>query len=101
MPKGVLTLADASLREIIRKYTKEAGVRSLEREVSTIFRKVAKKIAEVETKDVKPISVAVADLHQYLGPYKFTSSLAEIEDEIGMSTGMAWTEAGGDILLSR
>lgn len=99
IPKGVLTLADPSLREIIRKYTKEAGVRSLEREVSTIFRKVAKKIAEVETKDIKPISVAVSDLHQYLGPYKFTSSLAEIEDEIGMSTGMAWTEAGGDILF--
>ena len=99
VPKGVLTLADASLREIIRKYTKEAGVRSLEREVSTIFRKVAKKIAELDTKDVNPIAVAVPDLHAYLGPYKFTSSLAEIEDEIGMSTGMAWTEAGGDILF--
>ena len=99
LPKGVLTLIDTAMREIIRKYTKEAGVRSLEREVSTIFRKIAKKIAEVETKDVKPISVAVADLHQYLGPYKYTASLAETEDEIGMSTGMAWTEAGGDILF--
>mgnify|MGYP001586029622 CR=1 FL=1 len=99
VPKGVVTLEDSALREIIRKYTKEAGVRSLEREVSTIFRKIAKIIAEVEPKDVKPIVVAIADLHKYLGPYKYTASLAEIDDEIGMSTGMAWTEAGGDILF--
>lgn len=99
VPKGVVTLADVALREIIRKYTKEAGVRSLEREISTIFRKVAKVIAEVDAKEVKPINVGVVDLHTYLGPYKYTASLAEIDDEIGMSTGMAWTEAGGDILF--
>ncbi|MEK7577488.1 MAG: endopeptidase La [Patescibacteria group bacterium] len=99
VPKDIVSLADPAMREIIRKYTKEAGVRSLEREISTIFRKVAKKIAEVEAKDLKQISVAVSDLYKYLGPYKYTASLAEKEDEVGMSTGMAWTEAGGDILF--
>lgn len=99
VPKNIVKLADTSIREVIRKYTREAGVRSLEREVATIFRKVAKKIAEVDLAKAKPIAIGPDDLQKYLGPYKFSSTLAEKKDEVGMSTGLAWTEAGGDILF--
>lgn len=99
VPKGIVELSDEGLREIIRRYTREAGVRNLEREVATLFRKTAKKIAEVEAKDRKKYKIGPDDLQSYLGPTKFTSSLAEKKDEVGMSTGLAWTEAGGDILF--
>ncbi len=98
IPDGTLKIADAALLEIIRRYTREAGVRNLEREMATIFRKTAKKIADADGKK-KSIVVTANSLHDYLGPYKFTSYLAEKKDEVGMSTGMAWTEAGGDILF--
>lgn len=95
---GRVTISDQALREIICRYTREAGVRNLEREIATILRKVAKKIAE--SKIAKRIyTIGSRDLHQYLGPTKFTSYLAENKDEVGMSTGLAWTEAGGDILF--
>lgn len=99
VPAGVVELSDEALREIIRRYTREAGVRNLEREVATVFRKTAKKIAEIDTKNRKKYKIGPDDLQSYLGPTKFTSSLAEKKDEIGMSTGLAWTEAGGDILF--
>ncbi|MEK7532946.1 MAG: endopeptidase La [Patescibacteria group bacterium] len=99
IPAGVVELTDEGLREIIRRYTREAGVRNLEREVATLFRKTAKKIAEIDLKDRKKYKIGPDGLQTYLGPTKFTSSLAEKKDEIGMSTGLAWTEAGGDILF--
>lgn len=99
IPAGVVELSHAGLREIIRRYTREAGVRNLEREVATVFRKTAKKIAEMDLKDRKKYTIGPDELQTYLGPTKFTSSLAEKKDEIGMSTGLAWTEAGGDILF--
>lgn len=99
IPKGAVDLKDAALREIIRRYTREAGVRNLEREVATVFRKVAKKIAESNGKAQKNYTVTANDLSVYLGPYRFTAYLAEKKDEVGMSTGLAWTEAGGDILF--
>jgi len=99
IPDGVVELSDEALREIIRRYTREAGVRNLEREVATVFRKTAKKIAEMDAKNRKKYKIGPDDLQSYLGPTKFTSSLAEKKDEIGMSTGLAWTEAGGDILF--
>jgi ATP-dependent Lon protease len=98
IPKGVVTLSDASIYEIIRRYTREAGVRNLEREIATIFRKTAKKIAD-EDHNNKTLHIGPKSLHEFLGPYKYTSYLAEKKDEVGMSTGMAWTEAGGDILF--
>lgn len=97
VPKGAVKLTDEGLYEIIRRYTREAGVRSLEREVATVFRKIAKKIADDDKK--RTFTVTSKSLHEYLGPYRFTSYLAEKTDEVGMSTGMAWTEAGGDILF--
>jgi ATP-dependent Lon protease len=84
------------MHEIIRKYTREAGVRNLEREIATILRKIARRV--VEGKKKKHL-VTIPLLSKYLGPAKYTSYLAEKKDEIGMSTGLAWTEAGGDILF--
>ncbi|MBI5452108.1 endopeptidase La [Candidatus Gottesmanbacteria bacterium] len=89
-------ITDKALHEVIRRYTREAGVRNLEREIATIFRKVAKEL--VEGKKKKQL-IATGTLHKFLGPQKFTAYLAEKKDEIGMSTGLAWTEAGGDILF--
>jgi len=99
IPKDTVKLSDSAIYEIIRRYTREAGVRNLEREEATLFRKIAKKIADSNGKAKKIFAIGPKDLHTYLGPYKFTSYLAEKKDEIGMSTGLAWTEAGGDILF--
>lgn len=97
VPKNGVNLTDKTILEIIRLYTREAGVRNLEREIATVFRKVAKKIADAPKK--AKFTITPTSLHEYLGPYKFTSMLAEKKDEVGMSTGLAWTEAGGDILF--
>lgn len=90
-----LLLPDATMREIIRRYTREAGVRNLEREISSVCRKVARKVARGERKQFK---VTPQELHKYLGPPKFFITMAEKGDEVGVVTGLAWTEAGGDIL---
>lgn len=89
-------ILDETLKEIIRKYTREAGVRNLEREISTIYRKIAREVAEGKK---NATNVTSHDLQKYLGPARFTAYLVEKKDEIGMSTGLAWTEAGGDILF--
>lgn len=91
-----VTIMDSSLKNIIRKYTREAGVRELERQIATIFRKIAREIIEknIKKKDVKP-----ADVSKYLGAYKYSSQIIEEKDTIGISTGLAWTQAGGDILF--
>jgi len=89
-------LTDNALYAIIQRYTREAGVRNLEREIATIFRKVAKEVAEGRKKKIR---VTPSTLSKFLGPAKFTSYLAEKKDEVGMATGLAWTEAGGDILF--
>jgi len=99
IPSGTVVMTDGASYELIRRYTREAGVRSLERETSTIFRKVARKIADDEVAQKKIFTISRGDLPKYLGPYRFSSILAEKKDEIGMSTGMAWTEAGGEILF--
>ncbi|MCL5113784.1 MAG: endopeptidase La [Patescibacteria group bacterium] len=88
--------SDDAIKFIIAHYTREAGVRSLERQIATILRKVAKKIAEGKT---KKIVVSEKNVPKFLGPIKIRSTILEKKDEIGMSTGLAWTEAGGDILF--
>lgn len=85
-----------TLRHIIKRYTREAGVRNLERELAKICRKVARKIAEGKKGKVKIIKTKVND---YLGPEKFTETSAEKKDETGLATGLAYTQAGGDILF--
>ncbi|HHT9109838.1 MAG TPA: endopeptidase La [Candidatus Brocadiaceae bacterium] len=91
-----VTLDDNVIQSIITDYTREAGIRNLEREIATIFRKVAKDIASGEKQSVH---VAADQLHHYLGPIKFFSEVAERTTEAGVATGLAWTQAGGDILF--
>ncbi len=91
-----LKITDTSLRTIIRRYTREAGVRELERQIGTIMRKVARDIVE---KKYRSKVVGLSDLHKFLGSYKYSSQMIEEKDTIGISTGLAWTQAGGDILF--
>src|SRR3989338_5800755 len=93
-----LEFEDQAIYSIIREYTREAGVRSLERELSAVLRKVARKIAEGNG-GVKKFVVAPDDIHKFLGPIKFLPILAEKEDEVGMVTGLSVTEAGGEVLF--
>ncbi|OGM16020.1 endopeptidase La [Candidatus Woesebacteria bacterium RBG_19FT_COMBO_42_9] len=91
-----LVLTDEAFREIINRYTREAGVRDVERNLATILRKVARLVAEGKKYHKK---LGVDDIHKFLGPQKFSSLIAEKTDEVGMSTGLAVTEAGGEILF--
>ena len=90
------SITDRGLKTIIRRYTREAGVRDLERQISTIFRKLTREIIE---KKVKNKIIDVNNISKYLGPFKFSSSMIEAKDTIGITTGLAWTQAGGDILF--
>lgn len=90
-------LTDSSIKEIIARYTREAGVRELEREIASIFRKIAKKFAT--RRNLAKIRVTPKQIPTYLGPYRFTKTLAETRDEVGMATGLSVTPAGGEILF--
>ncbi|MFC1711529.1 endopeptidase La [Patescibacteria group bacterium] len=96
LKKSQIKVPAPVLLRIIQRYTREAGVRNLEREISKVLRKVAKKIAEKKKKSVK---VNLKNLSDFLGPPQFSSTLAEKEDEIGTATGLAWTQSGGEILF--
>ncbi|MEA3355032.1 MAG: endopeptidase La [Patescibacteria group bacterium] len=96
LEKSQIKLPINSLRKIITSYTREAGVRSLERQLSKIMRKIAKKIAQKKT---GPFIVSNQKIITYLGPEKFTPVLKEKKDDIGLTTGLAWTQAGGDVLF--
>lgn len=96
LTKNQFILPADALRKIIKYYTREAGVRNLEREISKIMRKVARSIAEGKKKMAK---INLKNLPSFLGPTKFSETLAEKENEVGMATGLAWTQAGGDILF--
>lgn len=93
-----LTITDDAIRDIIRYYTREAGVRNLERELSTIARKSVKEILLAKEKCVK-IEVNAKNLDKYLGVKRFSYGEAEQKDHVGVTTGLAWTEVGGDILF--
>lgn len=90
------SLNDGALKLMISRYTREAGVRELERQVATVFRKRAREI--VEKKENVSI-VNAAKLPSYLGPYKYSNSVLETKNTVGISTGLAWTQAGGDVLF--
>jgi len=90
-----LTIEDGVIMEIIRYYTREAGVRQLEREIGSIYRKVVK---ELLTKKLESIKVDSKKLIEYLGQHKFEYGLMEKVDQVGVVTGLAYTQAGGDIL---
>lgn len=93
-----LLITDAAIKDIIRYYTRESGVRNLERELSTIARKATKEILLQKGKCVK-IEVTPENLEKYLGVKRFSYGEAEKQDHIGVTTGLAWTEVGGDILF--
>ena len=90
-----MTLSEDIIKEIIQSYTKESGVRNLEREISKVARKVVKKVVSGEEKEVK---INLKNLPDYLGIQKFKFGELESEDKTGVVTGLAWTEYGGEIL---
>ncbi len=91
-----LTFADDAILGITNSYTREAGVRNLEREIATICRAVAKKVSEGRT---DPVTITAEDLHPFLGPVKFFSEVAERTSQPGVAIGLAWTSTGGDIIF--
>jgi ATP-dependent Lon protease len=91
----ILKVADSALKLLISQYTREAGVRNLEREIANLCRKVAKQIAE-RKKD--RFVVTSRNLHKFLGAPKFLPEEEMEKDEVGVATGLAWTESGGDII---
>ena len=96
LKKTELTVAEAALRDIVRYYTREAGVRALEREISKICRKVVKTL--LLRKNQKRIAVSARNLDKFLGVRRYTFGVAERENQIGQVTGLAWTEVGGELL---
>jgi ATP-dependent Lon protease len=93
-----IVILDEAISTLIQRYTREAGVRNLEREISSICRKVARKVV-VEGKSFKE-EISAEKVTQYLGVPRFRPSLAEEKNEVGIATGLAWTEVGGELLVS-
>ncbi len=90
-----ISIPDKTVLQVIAQYTREAGVRNLEREIGHLCRKVARKVAEGET---GLFTITTQNLHTYLGVPKFLPEVEREKDEVGVVTGLAWTETGGDIL---
>ncbi|HET7549204.1 MAG TPA: endopeptidase La [Usitatibacter sp.] len=97
LKEGELTMTDAALRDITRYYTREAGVRGLDRELAKIARKVVKSIL-TKKKEGTHVTVNSKNLDKYLGVRKYTYGIAEKENQVGQVTGLAWTEVGGELL---
>lgn len=96
LKKGELTIEENAILDIIRYYTREAGVRGLEREISKICRKAVKNL--LVNQKVKSITVNSDNLHDYLGVKRFEFGKADTQNRVGEVTGLAWTEVGGDLL---
>ncbi|MFA5520176.1 MAG: endopeptidase La [Castellaniella sp.] len=111
--EGEMAIEESAVRDIVRYYTREAGVRSLEREISKICRKVVRQIlsqypestrrgrgkaAAAVPADLEPIVVTAANLGEFLGVRRYSFGMAEKENKVGQVTGLAWTEVGGDLL---
>jgi ATP-dependent Lon protease len=93
--KGEFEVSDEALRKVIRRYTREAGVRNLERELATLARKAVK---EILMSDKPAIKVDEAVVEEFLGVPRYRYGEAELEDQVGVVTGLAWTEVGGELL---
>jgi ATP-dependent Lon protease len=96
LKKKELVISRASIKEMIRYYTKESGVRNLEREISKVCRKVVKDI--LTDKNTDKVSISIKNLEKYLGVRKTNFGRASFKNEVGMVTGLAWTEVGGELL---
>ncbi len=93
--EGHLQLTDEGVLKIIRGYTREAGLRNLEREIATVCRKVAKEVVAGRT---EPFRVTAQNLHRFLKAPRYLPEPEQEQDEVGVGTGLAWTQAGGDIM---
>ena len=91
-----LEITDEALRRIIRLYTSEAGLRNLEREIASLCRKVARRVAEGKK---EPVTITGRNLARFLGPAKFIPEMDPEESQVGLATGLAWTSAGGEVLF--
>ncbi len=90
-----IIFSEGTLQKIIRHYTREAGVRNLERNIANLCRKVARQIVQEKKSNVK---VTAQNLHTFLGAPKYRKTMAERNNQVGLATGLAWTEVGGDVL---
>jgi ATP-dependent Lon protease len=90
-----LAISDSALRQIICEYTSEAGVRNLEREIGNLCRKTARQLAEGKR---GPQAITLQNLAKYLGPPKYVPEMDQEESQVGLATGLAWTQAGGEVL---
>jgi ATP-dependent Lon protease len=97
LKKGEVEIADDAIKGLIRYYTREAGVRGLEREIAKLCRKVVKELA-LSNDTQKPVVIGEEQLEQYSGVRKHNFGIAEEQDQVGLVTGLAWTQVGGDIL---
>jgi ATP-dependent Lon protease len=95
LKEGELDIHDDAVRDLVRYYTREAGVRNLEREVANLARKATK---EILMKGVSKVKITAKNLDKYAGVRRFRYGEAELEDLVGITTGLAWTEVGGELL---
>ncbi|MBX3509785.1 MAG: endopeptidase La [Hyphomonadaceae bacterium] len=95
LKESEFSVSDGAIRDLVRRYTREAGVRSLERELSNLARKA---VREIEQKKAASVHVTEANLPEYAGVWKYRFGETELEDRVGVVTGLAWTEVGGDLL---
>ncbi len=95
LKKSEFSVSDDALRDLIRRYTREAGVRNLEREIGNLARKA---VRDIEQKKTKKVEITAANLPDYAGVWKFRFGETDQEDQVGVVTGLAWTEVGGDLL---
>jgi ATP-dependent Lon protease len=95
LKEGEFAVTDAALRDVIRYYTREAGVRTLERELAKLARKSLRRILE---KKGATFTITPENLGEFLGVRKFRFGMSEVEDQVGAVTGLAWTQSGGDLL---
>ncbi len=101
LKESEINISENAIRDVVRYYTREAGVRSLEREISKICRKVVKELLTNKTKslkNVRKISISPRNLEKYLGVHRFDYGIAAKENQVGQVTGLAWTEVGGELL---
>jgi ATP-dependent Lon protease len=98
LKENEIVIQEAALRDITRYYTREAGVRGLEREISKICRKVVKSLLLTKAEKKHAITVGARNLDKYLGVRRYTYGMAEKKNQVGQVTGLAWTEVGGDLL---
>ena len=97
LSKHEFELTDDGLTEVVRRYTREAGVRNLEREINTLCRKAVKEIVLSKGKK-KKVKITAKNMADFLGVQKYRYGMAEVEDQVGVVTGLAWTEVGGELL---